>query len=185
MKNTHICFSVAICIVIVLCGSGNLHADDLDGWVQGTGSFPGAADPLEIVTDLAQAGTGSLYVPQQTRGWYRFADQPLFGRLEFWVFDQAKSQKKDGPHYGPRWGVMNNPAPNPVPPVGTINDQVMGAHIYFQTWYSGNKSYAFNNAWVNNASYNSSWFSTTHPGGFFDSGVDPKGDGSAFRGSPH
>ena len=181
MRELRVGLAVVVCLAMTMGGTFDLFADDLDGWVQGSGSFPGAVDPLEIVTDMAQAGSGSLYIPQQTRGWYRFAEQPLFGRLEFWVFDPAKSQKKDGPHYGPRWGVMNNPAPNAVPATGTPNDVVMGAHIYFQSWYSGNKSYAFNIGFANSTSYNSSWFSVIHPGGVFVSGVDPKGDGSAYR----
>ena len=129
-------------------------ATDLDNWVF-SATDPATGIPIpppELVgsiaytnadasehTDVVHNGSGAMYMSHQNRAWYRFADEPVFGELELWVYDRGASDRQQHSAFGPRWGVQNNPVPNPVPAsFGSPNDEVMGMGVEWKSFYDGN-----------------------------------------------
>ena len=168
------------CIIAMGCIAGQAAADtqDLidDGWelaIGGisTGVYPdtvsGTLDyPWNDAGDAVIEGDSAMYLGEQAKAYLRFADEPTFGSVSMLVYDKGMSSYHAHSTYGPRWGVMNNPAPNPIPAYGSPNDQVMGVTMLWKGFWDGNFGYPFNNSWTNNFSEMSSWFSITSPGNF-------------------
>ena len=109
--------------------------------------------------DLQQA----LYIGEQARAWYRFADTPTFGTLSFYVYDKGTAAVHASSTYGPRWGVQNNPEPNPIPATGTPNDELMSAELTMKAFIDTGLTYSFINA-TSDGSSPSSHFSPSWPG---------------------
>ena len=122
--------------------------------------YPWAMGGSDIIPD----GNGALYIGEQARAWYRFADVPLFGEISFLVYDKGTSYAHASSTYGPRWGVQNNPAPNPVPAGGTPNDQLMSVELIAKSFMPADLTYSFITGNASDVSNSSSHFSPSWPG---------------------
>ena len=54
--------------------------------------YPWAMGGSDIIPD----GNGALYIGEQARAWYRFADTPVFGEISFLVYDRCPDSVRRG-----------------------------------------------------------------------------------------